>query len=165
MPSFGPKGKQTKPARREPFDFTVMRDEDPETHNFLALAITDLPGLAAAFTNVDKHPDRAIGGLFRVISRMLDNKDGVPAQWRAEPLPEKDDAGPDDPINFRAPDGSILPMEQAAQFEAVEAGSSRRRWLHLMEDDDSVYVEKEDLLALFRWLVSLAGKGPTANAG
>lgn len=166
MRSFGPKGQTLPPAERVPFEFTVLRDEEPETHEFRAKVIIDASGLAHMFHANQESPERSLVGLFRIIARLIDNKDGVPAQWEPTPLPlpkevkEAEEAQ----LKFRGPDGEIYPMAEAVQFTAFEAGSSRRRWLHLMEKDDEVYVREGDLLELFKYLVTLAGKDRTPKS-
>jgi hypothetical protein len=169
MRSFGPKNRAPAPAPREPFEFTVLRDEDPETHTFNAVARTDAGALSWTLGHTDKHPERALSGMIRMISKMLDNKDGTPAQWRPTPLPRRNDpldvdteASPDESVSkFRGPDGKLYPLDQADQFTAHQFGSSRRRFLELMENDDDVIVDAADLGALFEYLVGLAAGRPT----
>lgn len=166
MTSFGPKDRQAVPAILEPFDFTVLRDDEPETHEFQARKVTDIASLMVTLTASDKHPERAMGGLMRLIAKMLYNKDGVPAGWEPNPLeaPEgaDDDAGMQP--KFRDPlTGELIDYspENIARFTAFQAGSSRRRWRYLMEEDDEVIVQQDDLMNLFRWLVGLAAGRPT----
>ncbi len=161
MKSFGPKNRTTKPAPRETFEFTVLRDEEPETHTFNAVCQTDAAALALMLSSVEKHPERSMIGLFRMIAKMLDNKDGTPSKWQPTPLPTPEDATEDHETKFRGPDGALYTMDQAARFSPFEAGSSRRRWLYLMEDDDEVIVDADDLVKLFEWLVSVAARRPT----
>jgi hypothetical protein len=179
MKSFGPKGKPARPAVREQFEFTFLRDDEPETHTFNARVITDVAALSVTLTNANRHPDLALSGMFRMIAKMLDNKDGTPNRWEPRPLPkmttedraaagvysqteddEYDDQR-DDVTRFRGPDGTIYPLDRAADFTAFEAGSSRRRWLYLMEEDDEVIVDAKDVAALFEWLTGLAAGRPT----
>lgn len=170
MKSFGPKNRAVKPAPRESFEFTMLRDGDPETHTFNAVCQTDAAALAFMLGSVEKHPERSMIGLFRMIAKMLDNKDGTPAKWEPTPLPPPaleipDDEGDLEPIEhetkFRGPDGALYTMDHAARFTDLDAGSSRRRWLQLMEDDDEVIVDAEDLVKLFEWLISVAARRPT----
>lgn len=175
MKSFGPKGQAVQPVPREPFQFTFLRDDEPETHEFQARAITDVTGLSVLFQDIDRHPERALTGMMRQIAKLLDNKDGVSASWQpaALPLPSMEDrvasgtySEADDEeeqvMKFRTPAGDLLPLtpENTAKFTDHAAGSSRRRWLELIEGD--VTVHESDLVKLFQWLVGLAGKGRTA---
>lgn len=169
MRSFGPKNRAAAPAPREEFEFTVLRDEEPETHLFKAVARTDAGALAWTLGHTDKHPERALTGMIRMISKMLDNKDGIAAQWKFEPLPAPtptDQAGDgtyaeESERKFRGPDGKLYALDQAEQFEDPKLGSSRRRFLELMENDDDVIVDAADLGALFEYLVGLAAGRPT----
>lgn len=83
------------------------------------------------------------------------------AQWPQEAQP----AVPE-PLesSYRGPDGKIYPFSDAAklkEFTAPEAGSSRRRWAHLLEQDDDVAVEAEDLVEIAQWMIGLATDRPT----
>lgn len=159
MKHFGP--TSTAPVPREPFTLTVMRDDEPEDHQFNARAMTDVTGLATVLTLGDKHAEKAIGGVMRIIAKMLDNKDGVSASWRPEVLPEPDDAPEDFTPQFRNPSGELedFTPENTARYTRFEAGSSKRRWLYLVEEDDEATVDEGQLMRLFGWLMGLAGKG------
>lgn len=159
-------GRVREKAPREPFTFPFLRDEEVEEHTFLARASLDLPTLLAAMAQTDAHPERSMASLLRLIPKMLDNRDGTPAQWRPEVLPSPE-AGhdADEELKFRAPDGTILPFDRAAEFTAFAAGSSRRRWLHLINEDDEIETNVDDLMELYKFLISLAGKGRTPKSG
>lgn len=162
MRSFGPKGQPVKPSRTEQFEFTFLRDDHPETHEFRARAVTDIGALAFTLGSIESHPERSMAGLFRMIAKMLDNTDGTPAKWRPAPLPAvENEDGTTAPPKFRGPDGALYLMDAAARFEEFDAGSSRRRWLYLLEQDDEVIVDATDLMALFEWLIGLAADRPT----
>jgi hypothetical protein len=160
-------GRSRQPAARESFTFPFMRDEELEEHTFRARVSLDLPTLISAIGEADRHPERAVSGLLRIVVKMLDNKDGVPAQWEPEPLPLPDPLpeGHDGEVRFRGPDGELYLLEEAAKFTAFEAGSSRRRWLHLIEEDDEIEVHRDDLMDLYKWLIGLAGKDLTPKSG
>lgn len=179
MKSFGPAGRSnTKPVAREPFEFTFMRDDEPETYTFNARAVTDTAGIASTLGVAEKHPERALPGMLRMISKMLDNKDGTPRGWEPKVLPPPqapadqptlsgefdviDDEPDDEPEpKFRGPDGELHPMSAAEKFQAFEAGSSRRRWHQLMDDDEEITADGKALIKLFEWLVGLAAGRPT----
>jgi hypothetical protein len=191
MKSFAPRSR-SKPIERIPFEFTVMRNEAPEVHRFQARAVTDTASLAYTLSSTQKHPERALTGMLRLIGKMLDNKDGTPSDWEPKvlPLPAERQAELDemDPIDadelaaleadelddslerdengeiirkFRGPDGQLYPLAEAERFLKPEAGSSRRRWRALMEEDDDAEVDGEALGKLFEWLVGLAAGRPT----
>lgn len=64
---------------------------------------------------------------------------------------------------FRAPygleKGQLLPMSRVGEFLDPAAGSSRRRWDALLDDDD-VTLEAPDLTGLFEWAVGVASGRP-----
>jgi hypothetical protein len=163
MPSFGPAGRTAIPPVLEPFDFTILRDDEPETHSFQARKVSDMATLMVTLTNTEKHPERAMGGLMLMIAKMLYNKDGVPARWTPDVLPPPED-DPDAEPKMRDPlTGDLIPAspENIDRFTKFDAGSSRRRWLYLMQEDDEAVVQQDDLMELFRWLVALAANRPT----
>lgn len=163
MPSFGPKGRAATTPVLEPFDFTILRDDEPETHSFQARKVSDMATLMMTLTNTDRHPERAMGGLMLMIAKMLYNKDGVPARWEPETLPAPE-GEPDAELKMRDPlTGELIAAnpDNVARLTKFEAGSSRRRWLYLMEQDDEAVVQQDDLMELFRWLVGLAANRPT----
>lgn len=164
MKSFGPTAAQRNtPVHREPFEFTFMRDDEPETHRFVARAVTDMTGLASLFTAVKKNPEQALPEMLGVIAKMLDNKDGTPAKWQpvALPIPEglPEEERPE--RMFRAPNGELYPVAEADRFLTFEAGSSRRRWLHLINEDDELTTDSTAITSLFEWLAGLAAGRPT----
>lgn len=57
--------------------------------------------------------------------------------------------------------GQIVPMAQAAKFERIEHGSSRRRWLDLVSEESEVDIKADELAALFEWMASVAAERPT----
>lgn len=173
MKKFGRRAQAHRPAPREEFEFTFLRDDEPETHRFAVRAHTDVVGLTSTLMLAKSSPEAAMPAVLRVIAKMLDNKDGTPHGWRPVPLADKpnpeqaDGPEPDDAEatlrerKFRGPDGNLHTFEHAARFQAFEAGSSRRRWLHLIEEDDYVSVDAQDLMELFEWAVGLAAGRPT----
>lgn len=119
--------------------------------------------------------------LGQILPRMIVNDDGVPAQWKFEPLPPKvvreeiPAAGPEDGalqvvgtfeeslapvVHFRGPDGAIYREPERKRFEEFDAGSSRRRMYHLMFVDENVKVEMQTVAEIMRDLFAAAGKGP-----
>jgi hypothetical protein len=152
-------------AHREPFQFTFLRDDEPETHEFNAVAKPDLVGLTRVMVLINTAPERATAQLLAMIPKGLDNSDGTPAKW--EPIPVADGYGEHGEPGAKyivAPSGpqkgGMVPAEHAAQFEAFDAGSSRRRWNALLDDDD-IAVDIADVMALFEWMVSLVADRPT----
>lgn len=171
MRTFGqPTGK---PVERIPVRFYCSRDEEPEALEFnLLKKDIDVAGagrilrLMGGDSSDTENAARAVPEIVKFVSKYMDNKDGIPASWEPTPLPVLDDVvrqetDPESGLNFRAPDGSIWPMSEAYKFEAFDAGSSRRRWLKLMQEDDDVEVDQTALIDLFKYIAELAGGRPT----
>jgi hypothetical protein len=64
---------------------------------------------------------------------------------------------------FLAPDGTVHPLRDADKFLAVEAGSSRRRWVELMDGDNDLIVEAKTIMKLWQWLVKESADRPTVR--
>lgn len=87
----------------------------------------------------------------RMIRPALVDTDGVPAKWAAE----VEDG------YFTDPDGKERPVADLPDLVAFEAGSSRRRWIHLLDLDDEVEVELDDITSFYEALVEAASDRPT----
>lgn len=164
--------KPRKPTERIEFDLIVQRDGEPETHTFGARPVADIGGLSYLMLESDRAPQKAIGTMMTVIARMLDNRDGTPSKWSptALPAPSAEDQAGDGTYGerpaqkFRAPDGSLQPAAKADEYLKFENGSSRRRWIELLRDDDGVTVEADDLEEVLEYLLSVAGKDHTQHS-
>lgn len=127
------------------------------------------------------------------VRALLDDNDGTPLDWTVEVLPpevhvpttelvvwpeddpldrdadelhgvvdgldDEDDAEP----QFLAPDGTVHPMRDADKFTVFSAGSSRRRWVELMDGDNNLTVEAKTVMKLWQWIVSEAADRPTVR--
>lgn len=87
----------------------------------------------------------------RMIRPALVDTDGTPAKW----APTVEDGV------FVDPDGNERPAADVTNVLAFEAGSSRRRWQHLLDVDDEVEVELDDITAFYEVLVEAASDRPT----
>jgi hypothetical protein len=168
--TFAPASKKTRPAPREEFTFTFMRDDEPEDHRFVARGVLDTASLSATLQAARVAPEQALGGIMRMIVKMLDNSDGTPARWQptpwTEPLPGRDDDGfvtddDEDERYFKGPDGQPITAEQVEKLQLFESGSSRRRWRYLIDEDDELVVDTKAIMQLFEWMVGLAAGRPT----
>jgi hypothetical protein len=90
----------------------------------------------------------------RLIGRSLDNTDGTPEKWKPTVVDR----------HFTAPNGDHTPAELLAGFESFDAGSSRRRWVHLMEVDDDITVEPDQIVELMADLLEAAANRPTTRS-
>lgn len=178
-------GPDTVPeVPKVPFSLNVVRENADgtrslETHDFVARpdpSSGDFTRFAMAADRSNKGADESGTGLLFVIRdilpSMIDNSDGVPAQWEYQELPVKeptdplawpDDEGQDDSEpKFRGPDGVIYPASQRSKFEAFEAGSSRRRLYHLLFEDSTARVPMQTVAEIMRDLFSMGdGERPT----
>lgn len=162
--SFGP--TEVPDYKRVPIDFRYFRDETIESQRFQVVVKTmDIGAANRVMRLVSSSGDsvpadgQAFISMMSMISKFMDNADGTPANWEPVPLPRKKNEPEGAPLRFRAPDGRIHPMDKAPDFLAHGAGSSRRRWLHLINEDEDATVELEALTKLLEFLMELAGKG------
>lgn len=152
-------------APRVPFTFAYLRDDEVEEQEFRVIqkspdmgTLNRLAGLADQdeATMMSKLPV-----ITRALAKMLDNSDGVKAGWKPTPLPAKDDDEESQAPRFRGPDGEIYEWEYAESFLAVDQGSSRRRFLHLMLEDDEAEVDSSDINQLTKFVMETASGRPT----
>lgn len=178
--------KKKAPVERVPFDFEVVRGGETEKIRFHATKSVDM----AAVARITGGNTNAVGGMLRVIMKAIDDTDGTPLTWQPIPvqiarygggwMPESElpdlrvpsvnadglvTGTADDDVDivpgFRGPTGAYHPMSEAPLFLEESSGSSRRRWVHMINDDDDVTIDSEDITALFEWVVSLAAGRPT----
>jgi hypothetical protein len=149
---FAPQRKVDKAPIVE-FSVGFVRDGVEEVHEFAArlrVSYADTVGLVK-----NQGGEGALPYLDRMIRRSLVDDDGTPAKWR----PEASDG------KVVAPDGTEVDIADAQKYTAFEAGSSRRRWVQLMEHDDDVEVELEQIMQVFEYLASEAAEGrPTSRS-
>ena len=170
MMHFGAK-QGDAPLRRESFTFGVLRGDEIVTHQFTALlGKIDAGGLITALRAVEADDGaKAASAYYRTIARVIDNSDGIPYGWKPEALPKAPGVIDNRPDSFRVPygaaKGEIWAMDKAEDYLASEVHSSRRRWLHLMEDDEDAIVDFEDLNKIFEWIIKGAsGKASAASS-
>lgn len=169
MKHFGAKEGEASPFRRTPFTFGFHRNGEVATEQFTALiGKVDAGGLMSALRSVEERDDvGAATALYRVISRVLDNSDGIPSRW--EPEAVRQEEGDNRPPVFRSPygvtKGDLIPMSEAGEYLNSEVHSSRRRWLHLMERDEDAIVDFEDINKIFEWIIQeSSGKASAASS-
>lgn len=143
-----------------PFEISLWRDGVEEVHEFSVRPVTDI-GAVMMFTSSGDDGERKAQALMRMMSRMLVNTDGVPAQWSPTALPPPKNAGPRYQAKFRGPDGKLYPMSETAQFTDPAKGSSRRRWDYLMFEDDGVAVDASLLGQIVQDMIEVAANRPT----
>lgn len=146
------------------FAMIFKRDGVRERHEFLAEPRMDWQNLRGLMYLMDSRrgegiDPKALAQIDRLIRRSLVNHDGTPERWKANIVSE--DSG--EPW-FTDPNGDHTPAEMLPVYEAFEQGSSRRRWMHLMDNDDEVTVESEQILSLMKDLMEASGKDRTKNS-
>lgn len=159
VPRFGP--TETPTFDRVPFEFAYLRDETLETQRFrLIVKPMDMSAANMILRKADGGDDsKIIPSLLNLIAKYMDDKDGTGARWQPVELPAK--KGEEPPVKrFRGPDGKLHEWAKADTFLQPEKGSSRRRWIALMDDDDTS-VDENSLVKLLEFVMEIAGKGPT----
>lgn len=151
------------------FTMIFVRDGVDEHHSFEArprMGWEDVKGLVPLMGG-GKDDDlirRALAPIDRLIRRSLRNDDGTPEKW----VPNVVSDG-ENPPWFTDPIGDHVEEELLPAYLAFDAGSSRRRWVALMDHDDDVTVEPEQIMDLLQDLTELSGKDrsgkPAASSG
>lgn len=146
------------------FAMIFKRDGVRERHEFTAEPRMDWQNLRGLMFLMDSRrgegiDPRALAQIDRLIRRSLVNTDGTPEKWRANVVSEDTE----EPW-FTDPNGDHTPADMLPAYETFEAGSSRRRWVHLMENDDEITVEKEQILSLMRDLMEASADRPTKRS-
>lgn len=166
------KAKKRAPVDRpDKFDVEFSRNGEPYVQTFQPLAVIDAAALSMAMRG-SRRPDQGLEGMLRFIRKMLADDDGVPANWepklyrQADPDPElaaapADDNPDADRPRFMGPDGHPHTYDDLGKFQDFDAGSSRRRWAQLMDNDDDLIVDPEVLQGVFEHLAGLAAGRPT----
>jgi hypothetical protein len=156
---YAPRNRGSAPPEF-PFAMIFLRDGVEETHEFLAtptMGWQDLRGLVplmVSSSNDEAMAAHAIRVIDSLVRRVLRNDDGTPEKWRANIVDG----------HFTAPNGDHTPVELLPAIEAFEAGSSRRRWMHLMEHDDEVTIELDQMVSLMEDLIAAVAERPTQRS-
>lgn len=155
MKSFG---QNRERVERVPFELNYLDvDEEPQVASFQAVPRLSGGDIAGVMHALEHKPEQSISRLIRLLSKAMDNKDGlVKASWS----PEEVDGGG----KFRGPDGELYEMgdkEALARFEDKSSWTSRRRWNHLLLEDDEAVVEFKDLQEIAEWLIGETTDRPT----
>lgn len=152
------------------FSIDFVRNGVKEPHEFRAVPRTSYGDMIGIVRNQDDDPGASLRFLDRMIRRLLVDTDGTPEQWKPE-ITTPDTGGgkgaKTEPPGeyFIDPSGQRRPAEELPKYRAFEAGSSRRRWAHLLQVDDDVEVEIDQVTDLFEWLATeAAGSRPTRKS-
>lgn len=178
-------------AKRVEFEIDFWKDGQPKPHSFSAYPKID--AFAVARINVlgsnDRSAVEALNLVKNAIRTMLDDNDGTPLDWSPEPLPAEvyasselavwpdsadtrqvaivgglDDEYEEEPLpQFLAPDGTLHPVTEARKYTEFAAGSSRRRWVELMDGDNDLIVEAKTIMKAWQWLIKEVADRPTVR--
>lgn len=134
-------------------EFTVTFDRDgvDEKHTFLAKPKFGYKQMRGAAKGRKAGGVEAILLFEQFIRPSLLNSDGTPAGWRPEVKGGE----------FVDPDGETRPASDAGALLEFEAGSSRRRWMALMDDDDDLQVDLDQIASAYETLVEASAERPT----
>lgn len=156
--TFGPTAVPTYAI--ENIQVSYVRGDAIETQDFsIMVKPVDMGTVYRLLLASNAADEEALTGMVRMISQYMSNTDGVSATWEYKELKPKPETP--DQINFRAPNGKIVSIEHAAKFLDPAKGSSRRRWLHLMNQDDGAEIDVETIQRLLQYLTEVAAKRPT----
>jgi hypothetical protein len=160
-------GAKERPKAHEFELITFTDDGGTNTHRFRMVPLIPAGQVTAIMDALDDEPEKMFGLIARLMARVLDNTDGVPANWVydefEDPAPDDDGYDPDlSELYFVGPDNETYPAIDADRYTAFGAGSSRRRWTALMDPaNDDEGVQLGDMMDLAKWVVGLATDRPT----
>lgn len=146
--------RDVKAAPTVDFSIEFVRDGVAENHEFSASPRTTYGDILGLIKNQDDESGLALRYLDRMIRRALIDTDGTPAKFR----PNVEDG------HFTDPTGNRTAATELPKVVTFEAGSSRRRWIQLMEKDDDVEVEIEQIAEVFEYLAQEASTRPTTRS-
>lgn len=169
-----------KPAElvTETFEVELERNGGEVVYQFTIGNVLDAASMALA-AKASRDPLNAMEGMLRAIRKAMLDSDGTPVKWEprpyvapgVEPVAEEHEEHlsvaldeDDAPALMVGPDGEPYPYVEAERFEAFEAGSSRRRWVYLMESEEDIVVDMDVLKGVFEKCVRLGANRPTRRS-
>lgn len=163
LPVFGADEPDYADLPRHPFELEVQ-DVVARTRTRFALEAVGEPdgGAVIAFSAAQRRrgdEGAQAGAAIRILLSMLDDSDGVPSAWDPEPAGEGDDGSP---TSWRDHDGKVWDTIDAA-MPGLEQESSRRRFLHIV-DDDRYHLPLSTVSKLARWLIGRGANRPTRRS-
>jgi hypothetical protein len=96
-----------------------------------------------------------------------DDAEPASSASKFEPIPQEfiDREGVPADAVFVAPwgdlRGQVRPWSEVEEYTTHVAGSSRRRWVDLIDNHEELAIEMDDVMELFKWLIGLATERPT----
>lgn len=167
-------GGGRKPPARFDFGLVAYRNDVEEVHYFTARKIGQTQDALGLILGAEMGESELgiLPRLAKLLRKAMVDDDGTPLDWDARDhlLTEADcddteeDFDADDP-KFFAPDGTVHRLADRDTLDklyAIEAGSSKARWMHLLEVDEAVDVELADLTAVAKEIISRTADRPSA---
>lgn len=181
MKTYG--GNETQPESFQ-FGLVIYRDDERETHEFTAAPRVGAGDVLRMLLADEEHPERQLEVLAKTLSKSITDKDGeVNSKWKPEELKRPESAPSnqwemshglvrdDGPVHereraYRGPDGNIYPFSDTAAMDRwmdKSRWTSRRRWLHILMEDEDVYVKLSTLLEISKDFIAASTGHPTAG--
>jgi len=123
-----------------------------EEHQFTAQPQLDYKDAVGFIKGQDDQSGMILVRVDRMIRSALIDSDGTPIKWQPAPNDKGDIVGPD---------GAVIDSETAGKLVAFDAGSSKRRWAHLMDRDDDLIVDIEQMVEVIEYLIEQTSGRPT----
>ena len=158
-------GGRERPKTEEFEMVTITEDGEPNVYQFQLIPVIPASDAVTLMEALEHEPHKSVGLISRLLSKVLDNHDGVRASWQPVPLDEEGLKGLKlkEP-SYLGPDGEPYPFSDEValtKWTAREAGSSRRRWALLMDPSNNESIELMDLIEIAEWVVGLGTDFPT----
>lgn len=151
--------------KQEQFELiTITPDGDQKVYTFQLTPVLPAGNVVAIMDALKNAPEESAGAIATLLKRVLDDRDGVPAKWSVDDLPEVPPKTKPEDVVYTGPDGNTYTMADDAavdKFLDPANGSSRRRWIELMDPDNEEGVQLHDLIDIAEWVMSLSTDRPT----
>lgn len=130
------------------------RAKEPEVHTFRARPEFGYKRMREAALARQRGGTDAVMMFERMIIPSLLDDDGTPNEWQ----PQVEDG------HFEDPDGVLRPTKDLQKVMDPDAGSSLRRWSHLMDVRDDLNIEFEEIAKTYDLLVEKSSGRPTRRS-
>lgn len=156
-------------SKRFEFGLVAYRNDEEEVHEFTARKMATTQDAVALILAAESGTDTVdlLPQMARMLRKSMVDDDGTPLGWSAldHMLAEDHAAFDADDPRYEGPDGvvhSLSDGDTLRKFLARESGSSRARWVHLMEHDEDADVELADITQVVKEIISRTAGRPSA---
>jgi len=157
--------------KQEEFELeTIGTTGDPKVYQFRLTPVIQAGNVVALMDALKNEPEEFAGQITALLTKVLDDRDGVPARWAPPTLDELitdpdaiDDVDPAT-VMWTGPDGATYALSDQAAIEKFldpANGSSRRRWGVLMDPRNDEGIALQDLIDIAEWVIGLSTDRPT----